>query len=394
MKLQKSYGYNLIASIILVLSSAIANISYSQNFTPGEIYYDSTGYIEYRAGNLPIILSSPHGGDLKPDNVSDRDCAGCKYVKDRFTKEITESLYDDFVNTTGLYPHVIINSLHRIKLDANRGIGDAADGDPIAEEAWNEYHNFIDIAKATITEDQERGLFLDIHGHAHDIQRIEVGYLLSSSQLRLSDTELDTDILIEKNSIRTLVGDNIQNLSHSELLRGEYSFGSIMDDRGFPSVPSLSDPFPNADEPYFIGGYNIQRHGSISNNGLIDAIQLELNSEIRFDSDLRELLITSLRASTNDYITLHYDNQYLSVNDVDESTQNFKLYPNPSSNYFSIDGDLNATEIIIYNNLGQIVHSETFSENIVNVDFLPKGFYFVQLKKENAILDSLKLIKN
>lgn len=392
---------NLIVIFIVFLFITLPKIATSQDFTPGETYYDSNGHVEYRAGNLPIILSAPHGGRLEPLSIPDRDCMGCVYVKDSWTQTIAEGIYDKFVDETGCYPHVIINLLHRKKFDANRDIGDAADGNPIVEQAWQSYHDFVDAAKMQIITDYGKGVFLDIHGHAHDIERIELGYLLSGSELRLTDTELNTNIYIEESSIKSLVGNNIQEHSHSILLRGIESFGSLMENKGFPSVPSLNDPFPDVGESYFSGGYNTQRHGSHNNNSTIDAIQLELNSDIRFDATLREFLIASLTTTANEYIDFHYNNQYLAnycnlllgVPDLNGTELKFKIYPNPATDYFQLDSDLKDIEIIIYNNLGQIVHSEIWSEKIIKIDFLPNGFYFVQLRKENATLENLNLIK-
>jgi N-formylglutamate amidohydrolase len=374
-------------------------LSFSQTYVPGQIYYDSTRYVEYRAGNLPIILSSPHGGNLQPSNIPDRNCSGCVYLKDSWTKEITEGLYNKIMSETGCYPHVIINLLHRKKFDANRDIIDAADGNPTVEIAWQTYHDFIDSAKNQIVEDYGRGLFLDMHGHAHTIQRIELGYLLSKNELQLPDTTLNTDFYIEKSSIRALVGQNIQNFLNSELLRGQYSFGTIMDDKGFPCVPSSSDPFPQGSEPYFNGGYNTQRHGSRDNNGEIDGIQIEMNQGIRFDSIIREILIDSLASSINKYIDYHYNNQYINNycglilgvpenNDID-----LKLYPNPTTDYFYLSGEINNAELSVFNNIGQKVLSEHWSKDKVNVELLPSGLYFVRIVKNNITMDIIKLIK-
>jgi len=285
----------------------------AQDYHPGETYYDSTGFVRYMAGDLPIVLSAPHGGYLRPDSIPDRDCSGCVYAQDQFTLDITEDMYDAFFEQTGCYPHVIINELHRIKFDANRDIAEAADGNPLVEKAWRAYHRFIDQAKDDISLDYDRGLFLDIHGHAHTIQRIELGYLLSGDELRLTDEKLNAPEMILESSIRSLVGDNIQNLLHAQLLRGDDSFGTLMDNRSFPSVPSASDRFPESGEPYFSGGYNTARHGSRDNAGSIDAIQVELNRDIRTDTDRRAMLVDSLTATSNDYIDLHYDDSYHDV---------------------------------------------------------------------------------
>ena len=305
--MRMNFSKKIIAVISLI---SCASILFAQTFTPGSTYHDDTGYVRYQAGNLPIVISAPHGGSLEPASIPDRDCAGCSVIKDSWTQTIAEGLYDAIFEQTGCYPHLIINLLHRKKFDANRDIGDAADGEPTVEQAWYGYHEFIDSAKAQVVEDYNRGLFLDIHGHAHTIQRIELGYLLSGSELRLSDATLNTTTYIDESSILTLVGDNIQGLSHSDLLRGTESFGTLLDEKGFPSVPSFSDPFPDVGEDYFSGGYNTVRHGSRDNNAEIDAIQIELNQDVRFNSTNRAILIDSLSKVANEYIDLHYNDQY------------------------------------------------------------------------------------
>ena len=80
----------------------------------------------------------------------------------------------------GEYPYVIINNLHRSKLDANRDKPEATFGEEVPEVAWNEYHNFIDRAKAEIS---GPGLFIDVHGHGHDNNWAELGYLIKYVRL-------------------------------------------------------------------------------------------------------------------------------------------------------------------------------------------------------------------
>lgn len=303
-------NYTFIHCFAILILCTISKSSFAQPFTPGTSYFDSTGFVEYIAGDLPVVFSVPHGGYISPDSIPNRDCSGCSYLRDSYTQEIGRGLVSAFFEQTGCYPHVIINLLHRRKFDANRDIGDAADGNPLVEAAWYNYHEFIDSAKNQIIQNYDRGIFLDIHGHAHTIQRIELGYLLSGSELRLSDATLNTPAYIEESSLRTLVGDNLNAHTHAELLRGSNSFGTLMEEKNFPCVPSMNDPFPNVGDSYFSGGYNTVRHGSRDNNGDIDAIQIECNQDIRFNATLREMLIDSLTLTTNQYLDLHYDNQY------------------------------------------------------------------------------------
>lgn len=89
--------------------------------------------MEYLAGNLPIIVSAPHGGLLSPTSIPDRDCAGCTTVNDFNTQELARAFAEAVHERTGCWPHLIFNKLHRRKLDANRDIAEAADGNPDAE---------------------------------------------------------------------------------------------------------------------------------------------------------------------------------------------------------------------------------------------------------------------
>ncbi len=279
----------------------------AQNYVPGNIYLDDTGFVEYRPGTLPIIISVPHGGSLEPDTIPDRSFG--TLVKDGWTQTIGLRMYNALFDQTGCYPHMITNLLHRKKFDANRDIGEAADGNATIEEAWYGYHEFIDLAKAVTEQKYGRGLFLDLHGHGHTIQRVELGYLLSGAELRLSDAMLNTNTYIEESSIKTLVGDNENGHTHAELLRGTNSYGTLLDNEGFPSVPSTNDPAPNSGEAYFSGGYNTVRHGSRDNGGNIDAIQVEMNRQAReFQT---QAISEALAAAAKQYMDYHYDEQCL-----------------------------------------------------------------------------------
>ncbi len=79
----------LILIFLLGINSTIAQI-------PGQSYFDGTGYIEYIAGDSPLIISVPHGGSEVPDEIADRDYNGCVYSRDSFTQEIARSIIQYF----------------------------------------------------------------------------------------------------------------------------------------------------------------------------------------------------------------------------------------------------------------------------------------------------------
>ena len=374
-----------IVSILFFLLGFIP-IILCQDYVVGETYFDQTGFVEYRAGNLPIILSSPHGGNLEPDSIADRDCEGCVYINDAFTRTITIGVYQKIFDKIGCYPHIVINRLHRKKFDANRDIDDAADGNMLIEQAWYGYHAFIDTAKDSIIGQYGRGVFFDIHGHAHVIQRIELGYLLSSTNLMQADSTINSVGLVSKSSIRKLAEDNIKNYSHVELIKGHESFGSLLEGLGYSSVPSITDPHPLSGEAYFSGGYNTARHGSISLNSFIDGIQIELNQEIRFDEEKRAVLIERLADAILEYINIHY----MFINSVQpcfitsnlQETSNphaLLIYPNPASQNIIVDCDNNNKRFEILNQLGVVIKTGYINTCSIKISDLTSGIYILRI---------------
>lgn len=371
---------------------------YSQTFTPGVPSFDSNGYVEYIPGNLPVIISVPHGGYLEPSSIPNRDCDNCVYIRDSYTQELARSMSEAFFEQMGGYAHIIINLLHRKKFDANRDIGDAADGNPIVEESWANYHQFIDSAKSKVIQNYGRGLFIDLHGHGHDIQRLELGYLLSRSELQLSDTELDLQTYVEQSSIQTLVGDNKYLFTHSELLHGPYSLGSLLSNMGVQAVPSMSNRHPYSSEPYFSGGYNTARHGSI-NQGNIDGIQIECHREVRFNNGYENFSV-DLTKSINKFIDIHYDNEYLDNYSItgfsdDIVDEPLGVFPNPATNEINFKSNFNKFNILVYDCIGRQISSQNWNGSSIDIRFLKKGYYILKLRQDNGLLlGSQILIKN
>jgi len=276
--------------------------SCSYTYIPGLIYYGTDNFIEYHAGNLPIIISAPHGGHFAPDSIA--DCGNCISSKDSYTQELIRYLKESIHQQTGCYPHVVINKLHRSKLEPNHDDSELSNFSDFTLQLWNEYQNFIDSASQKIENDFGKGLFLDFHGHAHTLQKIELGYLLSSSELQLSDSQLDLSDMQNESSIKSLANSS-DSLSFSQLLRGQYSFGGKLEAMGFPALPSAVSPHPIVDTPYFTGGYMTRRHGS-NEGGNIDGIQLELYSEIRWNPTSRIVFADSMAVLSLEYLEQHY----------------------------------------------------------------------------------------
>mgnify|MGYP003729084373 CR=1 FL=1 len=269
------------------------------------IYYGREKYVEYHAGNLPIILSAPHGGWVVPDEIPDR--TGGTTVTDANTYQLTKVVMDSIAARFGARPHVILCQLKRIKLDANRDSVEAAEGDKYALRSWQEYHFYLDAAKKKISDEFGSGIVFDMHGHGanpdgyYDL-RSWLGYLLKGSELDQSDAELNSDNYKNKTSIRALADST--TFSFIELLRGKNSFGSLMDSLGYKCVPSVNDVSPNGMR-YFSGGYITKRHGSV-NGGIISAIQIEAPKPgIRENQQTWSKFASALTTAIDQYYSIH-----------------------------------------------------------------------------------------
>jgi hypothetical protein len=208
---------------------------------PGRACFGRNGYIEYIPGDLPVVISVPHGGALAPAAIPDRTSGTT--VTDSNTIDLGRAISAAFSARSARAPHVVIVHLRRTKLDANRELVEAAQGNADAINAWTEYHAFIEQAMAAVRQRSGTGFYIDLHGHGHAIARLELGYLLTAGTGATS-------------SLRLIASSS--PLPFSALLRGPTSLGGLLEP-GVPSVPSPSNPSPGADE-YFNGGYSTSRH--------------------------------------------------------------------------------------------------------------------------------------
>lgn len=271
-------------------------------FETGVSYFGRNDYVEYIPGDLPVILSAPHGGSLTPAEIPDRTFGAT--LTDLNTADLVRAIREAFIERTGLAPHVVISHLRRTKLDPNREIVEAAQGNPYAEQAWDEFQEWIRIAREAVEERSGRGMYFDVHGHAHDVDRLELGYLLSASTLNQPDVNLDALAVVATTSIRDLGRDS--SLPFSQLLRGPTSFGGFLQTEGVRSVPSPSDPSPGADA-YFSGGYNTRAHGSVTDGEKISGIQIEHHFPgLRDTAENRRVYAVQVAAAIQSFMTEHY----------------------------------------------------------------------------------------
>lgn len=373
---------------------------YSQTYIPGKSYFGRNNYTEYIAGSLPIIISASHGGYLTPENIPDRTCNNPTTVRDTYTQELLREIDTAFVLVFNCHPHLILSLLDRKKLDANRNLEDGACGNQFAMEAWDDYHNFINIANKNIKNDYQKGFYIDLHGHGHPILRLELGYLFSANELAYNDSILNLANYVSRSGIRNLVSSNKNGFKHSQLLRGEFSFGTILNNNGFASVPSSTIPFPLSGESYFSGGYNTSVYSSVS-GGTIDGVQIESHyAGARDKKENRRKYALAIAKSLKTFLLKHTFNESdlskcvstkVDYQKEINKKDNYTIYPNPSVGEFMVNfqnpfkGKINLT---ITNLLGQTIFKTEIASEINKINLphnINQGIYFVKIENGNEV---------
>ena len=210
----------------------------------------TTALIEVQHGQLPIILCAPHGGRERPDNIPDRTKG--VFAFDTNTQELARACAKAFHQRFKKRIHLVVCKLHRTKLDCNREPKEGTDGNPLTLKAWEKYHAAITSAAKSILSTHSAGLLIDLHGHGHKSQTLELGYGLEAEDFALPDSSLNTEPVLGKSTLRRLV--EKKQVPHTALLRGPDSLGALLEKGGYRTTPSPEIPVPAT--PFFSGGYS------------------------------------------------------------------------------------------------------------------------------------------
>lgn len=275
-------------------------------------------------------------------------------------------------------PYLVINHLHRSRLDANREVGEGAQGHEIAGEAWFQFHNFTNYAQnqlrdyfgtSTFAVDDDNddsgvsvtgvnALLLDMHGYAGYDWADEFGSPLIQWGYRLSDHST----LNPSNycPLDTRSDGSIGSLTHARwmggqsyecLVRGPGSMASrvstLLDANGGLTsdglcghgTPSLEFPSPHdlANDPvycedmtldtpdechYYSGGYDLEVHERMDWENVVgdhfNAMQAELPRCIRFGgSDVREAFADVMSVAVMSFLMELYGDVLALMEDVE-----------------------------------------------------------------------------
>ncbi|MCB1077637.1 MAG: N-formylglutamate amidohydrolase, partial [Verrucomicrobiae bacterium] len=185
---------------VITLSAGSGSVSLAQDKEGKEIPAD---WITVQSGSLPIVLGASHGGQLKPEELPNRKEG--VLLRDAETDDMALRLSAELERRYGAKPFLVVCRVHRSKVDCNREIAEAAQGNPAAEALWRAFHRSISEACEVVREKWGTGVYFDLHGQNHPLARIELGYRLKAGDLAKSDEELDVAVsLREASSFRHL----------------------------------------------------------------------------------------------------------------------------------------------------------------------------------------------
>jgi N-formylglutamate amidohydrolase len=238
----------LIASLSVLLFTLNSLFAQSTNST-------TTNLVRYQPGDLPILLTAPHGGTNVVKDVLTR--TNGTLLRDDGTYELALLVNEELTKLMkGKQPYLVAAQFHRKYLDVNRPATNAFES-PAAKPYYDTYHNQTSNYVAEIRQRfGGEGLMIDLHGQGRDAASIFRGTGNGVTVLRL----------IQKQGESAFTGTN--------------SILGQLAQMGYNVIPNNTPPGKPPEDRSYNGGFTVRTYGSHKDDG-IDALQLELGYKQR-----------------------------------------------------------------------------------------------------------------
>lgn len=210
------------------------------------------------SGELPVILTAPHGGEQDVPGCAVRTPAGSRFVNrpDQYTDRLARGIADELKRLTGKPPYLVMARFHRKFIDANRS-ADEAYGDPGCAAVYEAYHAAIRRLVGEIRAQHPQAMLFDIHGQAAYPDSILRGTHHGSSVARL------------------LARAGAPAINGPDSVFGRFAA------MGYRIVPPNSTaPTDRVEAKGYTGGHTVALYGGSQQDG-IDAMQLEFGRDLR-----------------------------------------------------------------------------------------------------------------
>ena len=238
----------------------------------------ASGLVTAQPGELPIVLTAPHGGREDVPGCELRTPVGSRFVTstDLNTDALAEAIASEIKRLTGRAPYLIVARFHRKYIDANRRADEAYEG-PACKKVYDEYHaiarRFVDEVRAK----HPHAVLFDIHGQARYPDSVLRGTQHGST-------------------VRSLLA-----RSGAAALTGPSSVFGQFEASGYRIAPPNDLPAnARVETQGYTGGHTVVTYGSNRSDG-IDAIQLEFGRDLR-----RNDVIAKTAADTAQAIVAFY----------------------------------------------------------------------------------------
>lgn len=227
---------------------------------------DRAPHLVVEAGELPFIISAPHGGKLDLPDTPPRTGEGLKAApggfvtsRDGGTEELAQDVAAEIRRRFNKPAHLVINRIHRKYCDPNRAPKEAYDmaGGQTHYEA---YHAALKIACESVQSRFQRGLVLDLHGQGTSAKTVYRG--------------------TQNGKTVTLLRERFGETAHT----GPESLFGFLKAKNWTVHP---DPHTEKEQAGFNGGYIVRTYGNPAAYGL-DAIQLEFGNDYRIAAARKE----------------------------------------------------------------------------------------------------------
>lgn len=212
-------------------------------------------------GDLPIVISAPHGGRLKMSKVPERQgeglpkgSSGFFSGRDSGTEELALQLVHQLEIRFQAKPSYVISRVHRQYVDFNRPVAIAVEHEA-PRVIYDQYHDSLrEFCRRIRHETPDgRGLLIDIHGQG------------------------SSPVTVYRGTKNGLTVSNLRSLFGEAAHEGPASLFGMLKHQGWTVHP---DPHNGREQSGFTGGYIVQAYGSHRGDG-IDAVQLEFGSTYR-----------------------------------------------------------------------------------------------------------------
>ena len=245
-------------------------------------------FVKFHQGNLPLILTVPHGGSIKYESLPDREngIMGIDSKTIKIALKLIQYLkkQNHTLENLNLSPSYVISLIHRSKIDFNREEFIAFNQNSnLAKMIYNYYHQKIAQIIHNNLKTFNNSLLIDIHGFESD--KRPKGYR-------------DVDIVLGSNNLKSIFGYSVPKKNWGKNIRGKLV-------KAFNRAGILVAPSHHLRREYVLtGGYTTTKYGA-SNILNSQSIQIEFSDRVRIHNETLRDLILKIIAQTlfDDYLS-------------------------------------------------------------------------------------------